>query len=53
MSPRVRAYLSLERAMLDLDEQGDPLADRGWEAVTPTAGLWVPSKEMLQGSVAG
>jgi hypothetical protein len=36
-SPRLRAYLSLERAMLDLDERADPLADRLRDAMDP---LW-------------
>jgi hypothetical protein len=37
MTPRLRAYLALERAMLELDEQDDPLADRLRDAMDP---LW-------------
>jgi len=37
MSPRLLAYLTLERGMLELDEQDDPLADRLRDAMDP---LW-------------
>jgi citrate lyase beta subunit len=38
LSPRLFAYLTLERAMLELDEQNDPLADRLRDAMDP---LWI------------
>ncbi len=37
MTPRLLAYLTLERAMLELDEQDDALADRLRDAMDP---LW-------------
>ena len=36
-SPRLKAYLELERQMLALDEAGDPLADTFREVMDP---LW-------------
>jgi hypothetical protein len=37
VSPRLRAYLALEREMLELDDRDDPLADTLRDAMDP---LW-------------
>ena len=36
--PRLRAYLALERAMVDLDDAGDPVADELRDRMDP---LWL------------
>ena len=40
--PRLRAYLALERAMVDLDDAGDPVGDRLRDRMDP---IWLELSE--------
>ena len=48
--PRLRAYLALERAMVDLDDAGDPVGDELRDRMDP---IWLTLSEEDRDSLNG
>ena len=46
--PRLRAYLALERAMVDLDDAGDPIGDELRDRMDP---IWLKLSEQDQAAL--